>query len=98
MLLSFATLSSNKPIPKGYIGGDALYTIEHARPHQYAFTFLVRSEARAAPVKAQYPDAKFVYGTLDDVDIIEKAAGEADIVIRKYLKAIPQAIISKETL
>lgn len=45
---------------------------------------LVRSEDKAKLVGAQYPNAKFVYGTLDDSDVIEKAAAEADIVIRTY--------------
>ena len=32
--------------------------------------------------RRKYPDVKFVYGDLDSVDMIEKAASEADIVVR----------------
>jgi hypothetical protein len=34
-------------------------------------------------VKAKYPNVKFVYGSLHDADVIEKAAAAADIVVRK---------------
>lgn len=44
----------------------------------------MRNEERAGPVKARYPGARLVYGTLDDSAVIEKAAAEADIVIREY--------------
>lgn len=43
----------------------------------------MRNESRAEPVKAKYPEAKFVYGDLSASDVIEKAAAEADIVIRE---------------
>lgn len=42
----------------------------------------MRNEERSKPIAAKYPDVKFVYGTLDDSAVIEKAAAEADIVIR----------------
>jgi nucleoside-diphosphate-sugar epimerase len=50
----------------------------------WEYTLLVRNEERAKPVKEHYPDVKFAYGNLDDAEVIEKAAAEADIVIRKY--------------
>ncbi|KAI1438708.1 nucleoside-diphosphate-sugar epimerase [Xylaria sp. CBS 124048] len=64
----------------GYIGGEALYSIHHAHP-DFEFTLLVRNEQKANLISAQYPDAKFVYGNLDDSKIIEEAAAAADIVI-----------------
>ncbi|KAI1117224.1 nucleoside-diphosphate-sugar epimerase [Nemania sp. NC0429] len=64
----------------GYIGGEALYSIHQAHP-DFEFTLLVRSEEKAKQVSAKYPDAKFVYGNLDDAEVIEKAAAAADIVV-----------------
>lgn len=65
----------------GYIGGDALYSLVKAHP-DYEYTLLVRNEERGKPVAAAYPNARLVYGSLDDVDVIEKEAAAADIVIR----------------
>ncbi|XXH02550.1 hypothetical protein Hte_008926 [Hypoxylon texense] len=64
----------------GYIGGDALYSLVKAHP-DYEYTLLVRNEERGKPVAAAYPNARLVYGSLDDVDVIEKEAAAADIVI-----------------
>ncbi|KAH6609270.1 nadp-binding domain [Trichoderma cornu-damae] len=64
----------------GYIGGTAFDYVYNAHK-DYEYTVLVRDETRAQLVKAKYPTAKFAYGTLDDSDVIEKAAAEADIVI-----------------
>ncbi|OTB04407.1 hypothetical protein M426DRAFT_154019 [Hypoxylon sp. CI-4A] len=64
----------------GYIGGDALYSLVKAHP-EYEFTLLVRNEERGKPVAAAYPEARLVYGTLDDTDVIEKEAAAADIVV-----------------
>lgn len=66
----------------GYIGGAAFDAIYKAHP-DYEYTLLVRNEQRAKPVKEKYPNAKFAYGTLDDASIVEKAAAEADIVVRE---------------
>lgn len=64
----------------GYIGGDALYALNKAHP-EYEYTLLVRTEESGKPVAEAYPKAKLVYGTLDDSEVIEKAASEADIVV-----------------
>ena len=48
----------------------------------YDLILLVRDENRARPIKDQYPNTDFIYGTLDDADVVEKAAAEADIVVR----------------
>ena len=36
----------------------------------------------------KYPKAKLVYGSLDDSAVIEKAAAEADIVVRQYFHSL----------
>ncbi|KAI0837181.1 NAD(P)-binding protein [Hypoxylon sp. FL0890] len=64
----------------GYIGGEALYSLNKAHP-EYEYTLLVRNEERGKPVAAAYPNARLVYGTLDDVEVIEKEAAAADIVV-----------------
>ncbi|KAI0865975.1 nucleoside-diphosphate-sugar epimerase [Xylaria cubensis] len=66
----------------GYIGGDALYSLYQAHP-DFEFTLLVRNEEKAKLVSGQYPNAKFVYGNLEDSQVIEEAAAAADIVVRK---------------
>lgn len=43
---------------------------------------LVRDEKRAEPIKAKYPNTKFIYGSLEDEPLVENAAAEADIIIR----------------
>lgn len=65
----------------GYIGGTALAYILKAHP-DYDVTLLVRNEDKAKHIKAKYPKANFVYGALDDAAVVEKAASEADIVVR----------------
>ncbi|UKZ75478.1 hypothetical protein TrVFT333_003164 [Trichoderma virens FT-333] len=64
----------------GYVGGTAFAYIYNAHKDN-EYTLLVRNEARAQVVKEKYPTVKFVYGGLDDVDIIEQAASEADVVV-----------------
>ncbi|KAI0400590.1 nucleoside-diphosphate-sugar epimerase [Xylaria palmicola] len=64
----------------GYIGGEALYSIHQAHP-DFEFSLLVRSEEKAKQISDQYPNVKFVYGGLDDSEVIEKAAAAADIVV-----------------
>lgn len=66
----------------GYIGGDVLYSLVKAHP-DFEYTLLVRNEERGKPVAAAYPNARLVYGTLDDADVIEKEAAAADIVVRR---------------
>ncbi|KAL7943165.1 hypothetical protein V8C42DRAFT_329874 [Trichoderma barbatum] len=64
----------------GYVGGTAFDYIYNAHKDN-EYTLLVRNEARGQVVKAKYPTVKFVYGALEDVDVIEQAAAEADIVV-----------------
>lgn len=64
----------------GYIGGSAHAAIAKAHP-DWDITLLIRNEERGKPIKEAYPKTKFVYGTLDDAEVVQKAAAEADIVI-----------------
>ncbi|KAG9256055.1 nucleoside-diphosphate-sugar epimerase [Emericellopsis atlantica] len=64
----------------GYIGGTAHAHLVKAFPDA-RFVLLVRNEERAKPIKDAYRDTTFVYGSLNDSDVIEKAAAEADIVV-----------------
>ncbi|KAK1984622.1 hypothetical protein LZ30DRAFT_424951 [Colletotrichum cereale] len=64
----------------GYIGGDAFYALYKKHP-EYEYSLLVRNEERATPVREAYPKVRIVIGSLDDVDIIEKEAAAADIVV-----------------
>ena len=63
----------------GFIGGDVLYTVNHAHP-DWELTCLVRSSDKGAQVAAQYPKVRLVYGTLDSEDLIAEEAAKADIV------------------
>ncbi|KAH7321283.1 hypothetical protein B0I35DRAFT_211080 [Stachybotrys elegans] len=64
----------------GYMGGSVFASLHQTNP-EYDFTLLVRDEKRGEPFRTNYPGVKLVYGSLDDVNILEKAAAEADIVI-----------------
>jgi hypothetical protein len=56
-----------------------------AKAHpEYAFTLLVRDENRAKPIQDKYPHTKFVFGTLDDEDLVADAAAKADVVVREF--------------
>ncbi|PSR94156.1 hypothetical protein BD289DRAFT_451496 [Coniella lustricola] len=70
----------------GYIGGDITHAVVERFP-EYEYTFLVRNEERAKVVKAKYPKASYVYGSLDDGAVIEKAAAKADVVIHDVSSA-----------
>ena len=72
----------------GYVGGDALYAIAAAHP-EFKIAALVRSTHKGATVAEQYPDVRLLYGALDDVDLIEKEASEADIVLRLSITSLP---------
>ena len=69
----------------GYVGGDALDHVYKAHP-DYEYTLLVKNEQQAEPIKAKYPDAKFVYGTLEQSDLIRDTCLGTDVVIRKLME------------
>ena len=61
------------------MGGDFLFCVSHAHP-EWELTCLVRGQEKGAKVAAAYPQARLVYGTTDDVDLIAEEASKADIV------------------
>nr|A0A411KUU5.1 RecName: Full=Oxidase ucsJ; AltName: Full=UCS1025A pyrrolizidinone biosynthesis cluster protein J [Acremonium sp.]QBC88154.1 UcsJ [Acremonium sp.] len=63
----------------GYIGGDAIYALLSASP-EYEVSCLVRSGAKATELVARHPSVRIVDGTLDDLELLEEAAANADIV------------------
>lgn len=65
----------------GYIAGDAVYTISKAHPN-IEFTFLVRTEDKAATVRKAYPRSRVVLGELDHYDLLEEESAKTDIVLR----------------
>ena len=67
----------------GYIGGDTLYAIANAHP-EYEITCSVRSSEKGAPVAAQYPKIRLVYGDLDSTELLEQEAKNSDIVLRQH--------------
>lgn len=44
----------------------------------------MRNSDKGAAVAAQYPKVKLVYGSLEDSEVLEAAARDADIVVREY--------------
>lgn len=71
----------------GYIAGDATHVLYKAHP-DYEYTFLVRSEDKAAIVRKAFPSAQVVLGGLDDSQLLEEQAAKADIVLRMSLHII----------
>ncbi|KAJ4356107.1 uncharacterized protein N0V89_004135 [Didymosphaeria variabile] len=64
----------------GYIGGDVLYRLLlHGAPKN-SISCLVRDHEKAKQLSKIYPDVRIVEGDLDDVQLVEKEAREADIV------------------
>lgn len=63
----------------GYIGGSVLEDVVKAYP-ALELTALLRSTP--AEFTSRYPRIKVVKGDFDASDVIEKAAYEADIVLR----------------
>lgn len=66
----------------GYIGGQVLHDTVRAFP-DYKITILERHEEKAAKVKAAYPKVNVVIGGLDDGEVVEREAANADVVLSK---------------
>jgi len=64
----------------GFIGGSVLEATTKKFP-ALQVTALLRSPS--AEFKSRYPNVKIVVGDFDAFEVIEKAAADADIVIRK---------------
>jgi len=80
--LRWLTVSGSTGVT-GYIAGDATHVLYQAHP-DYDYTFLIRSEDKAAIVRKAYPAAQVVLGGLDDSKLLEQEAAKADIVLRLY--------------
>ncbi|KAL4730164.1 hypothetical protein ACLX1H_002196 [Fusarium chlamydosporum] len=64
----------------GYVGGTASSMMYDSHP-QYDYKLCIRNPDRAKIIVDKFPDVKFVYGDLNSVDVSEKAASEADVVV-----------------
>ncbi|KAL3483867.1 NAD(P)-binding protein [Aspergillus germanicus] len=64
----------------GYIGGDVFYLLQQNHPDA-EFSLLIRSVEKAKAVLQKYPAVRTVVGSLDDSELIEREAAQADIVI-----------------
>jgi hypothetical protein len=67
--------------------------LNKAQP-SWNYTILVRSEDKGKDVQKQYPDVKLAIASLDDSEVIKKAASEADIVIRESSYCRSESIYS----
>ena len=74
----------------GYIGGDALYELTQAHP-EWDYSLLIRTQDKADKVRAQYPDARIVLGSLDDSELLKDEAAKADIVLRACTPPVPHS-------
>ncbi|RGP65983.1 hypothetical protein FLONG3_8986 [Fusarium longipes] len=64
----------------GFVGGTTFALLQETHP-TFDYTLYIRDQNRAKTIKEKFPDVKFVYGDLESVDVIEKAASEADVVV-----------------
>ncbi|BDD58567.1 hypothetical protein MAP00_003834 [Monascus purpureus] len=79
----------------GHIGGDILYTASRAHP-DWQWSCLVCTKEEGVKVASAYPQVRLVYGTTDDVDMIEEEASKADIVF--HLAASDEHVPSAEAI
>lgn len=66
----------------GYIGGSVLSKIVETHP-EFQITALMRNAT--SDFTSKYPNVSVVQGTFDDFEVIENAAQDAEIVIRRPL-------------
>lgn len=67
------------------MGGETFFQLYSKHP-DFEYTLLLRNEARGKLFYEKYPPKEnihLVYGSLDSVDVIEKAAAEVDVVVRE---------------
>ncbi|KAF5009414.1 hypothetical protein FDECE_4346 [Fusarium decemcellulare] len=64
----------------GYIGGQVLYDLVAGHP-EYEITTVVRSSASAKRIEEAYPKVRVLQGDFDDVELIEREASQANIVL-----------------
>ena len=78
--MKLIAIAHHHSLMTGYIGGDVFHEIVNAHPN-FNYVCLVRNSDKGAQIASVFPKTKLVYGELDDVELLEKEAGEADIVI-----------------
>jgi hypothetical protein len=78
----------------GYIGGSVLESVVKAFP-SLQITALLRSTSDE--FTSRYPQVRIIKGDFDAFELIEKAAHEADIVLRKIKCPCCQSISSNQT-
>jgi len=66
----------------GYIGGQVLAGLVRSEAN-FTISALLRDQDKANIVARAFPNVNLVLGDLDDVDIIDREASKADIVLRK---------------
>ena len=64
----------------GFVGGHTVNNLIKKHP-DYKVLGLVRNDEQAKLVKARWPQAETVTGTLDTADILIEQASKADVVI-----------------
>ncbi|KAH7114275.1 hypothetical protein B0J11DRAFT_131428 [Dendryphion nanum] len=64
----------------GYIGGDTLHALYNKHP-EYTYTALARTSAKGKTITDAFPNVRIAIGDLDNAQVLEKEAAEADIVI-----------------
>lgn len=87
----------------GYIGGDLLYQLSTSSNSKYSISALVRTESKVTEVAKAYPNVRVVKGDLDDLNLVEEEARNADIVLHlastKHLestKAIQRGLVESK--
>ncbi|KAI0203497.1 NAD(P)-binding protein [Astrocystis sublimbata] len=63
----------------GYVGGDAMFAIVTAHP-EFNVSCLIRDKDQEAAVAQKHPNVRLVWGDLDDGELLEAEASQADIV------------------
>lgn len=88
----------------GYIGGDALYELTQSFPN-YEYSALIRTQEKADQVTKLFPNVRPVIGSLEDSNILEQEAAQADVVLHTAdasdhegaAKAISKGLLSGHT-
>lgn len=88
-----SSFDSRRTGATGYIGGEALHKIVKSKP-DFQISCLVRDAGKGSMVKKAYPSVRIVKGDLDNTDLLEKEAKDADVVFRKSQSQLENEAIS----
>ena len=67
----------------GYVGGDVLYRLQKSSPANSHILCLVRDPENAKKLSESYPKVEIIQGDLDDSDLIEREARNADVFLSR---------------